>query len=393
VGREYYSTGELKAILARVSIDIIFHLSYTRDMSSKLNSHAKALSRAGASKGGHARAQALTPQERSSQARKAVLTRWAKEKGIPLKLMGQTSGGEELRATHTGTLKIQSINIPCYVLENGERVISGRGLQNAFGYSSSAAGTALARELVKLEDRTVIEAVDKRVSFKRPGAGGSAEQTFGYRAEILVDICDVLLEYRKHHQLTEIQESLAHRAETLTRAFAKVGVIALIDEATGYTKAKDEYQKILEQYLAPEIRPWIKTFDEEYYKELYRLLGWDWDAFRAAKKKTHSRYIGWLTNRIVYEKLAPGVLEALKELNPKDEKGNRSHKYHQDLSDNIGYIRLVKHLASVTTIMEQYPDRDLKGALHKIDSRFPTLKVDFQLALDFPAPIDSDVSS
>jgi len=150
-----------------------------------------------------------------------------------------------------------------------------------------------------------------------------------------------------------------------------------------YQKQKNAYQKILEKYIAPEIRPWIKTFDDEFYREVYRLLGWDWNAYRSTHKN-HPQYVGRLTNRIVYEKLAPGILEALREINPRDSSGRRKFKHHQSLSQNYGYICLVKHLASITTIMEQYDDGEITGALHKIDSRYPSLKLDYQLSFDFP---------
>ena len=133
----------------------------------------------------------------------------------------------------------------------------------------------------------------------------------------------------------------------------------------------------------------MKTFDDEYYQQLYRLLGWNWDAFKRTKK-THPQYIGKLTNRIVYEKLAPGILEALNELNPKNEKGQRSHRHHQELSENIGYIKLIKHLSAITTIMEQFGDGQILLALDKINSRYPILKLDFQMSIDSPIPIESN---
>jgi hypothetical protein len=44
------------------------------------NPYAVALGRRGGKKGGPARAAAMTPEERSESARKAVLARWAKRK-------------------------------------------------------------------------------------------------------------------------------------------------------------------------------------------------------------------------------------------------------------------------------------------------------------------------
>src|SRR5260370_3668391 len=87
--------------------------------------------------GGKARAQALTPEQRSEQARHAVEARWEKaERSV-------------LRATHGSAdrpLRIGALEIPCYVLENGMRVLSGRGMQSAIGLGQSHG--ALLREFL-----------------------------------------------------------------------------------------------------------------------------------------------------------------------------------------------------------------------------------------------------
>lgn len=61
------------------------------------------------------------------------------------------------------------------------------------------------------------------------------------------------------------------------RVFARVGITALVDEATGYQydREKNELQKILKAYIAEDLLPWQKRFPDIYYKELFRLNGWD----------------------------------------------------------------------------------------------------------------------
>ena len=64
------------------------------------------------------------------------------------------------------------------------------------------------------------------------------------------------------------------------------------------------------------------------------------------------RYFGLLTNDIVYDRLAPGVLEELKLRNPKQESGRRKHKFFQWLTTQKGYPKLREHLGSVVAIMK-----------------------------------------
>ena len=65
------------------------------------------------------------------------------------------------------------------------------------------------------------------------------------------------------------------------------------------------------------------------------------------------------------------MLEKLRELNPKNEKGNRKHALYKYLA-SPGYVHLVKHLGHVEAIMER--NSDWQGALQQIDARFPSLQ-------------------
>mgnify|MGYP003561277120 CR=1 FL=1 len=51
------------------------------------------------------------------------------------------------------------------------------------------------------------------------------------------------------------------------RAFARVGITALVDEATGYQyeRENDELQKILKAYISEELLPWQKRFPDIFY--------------------------------------------------------------------------------------------------------------------------------
>ncbi|MEK7577252.1 MAG: P63C domain-containing protein [Patescibacteria group bacterium] len=296
-----------------------------------------------------------------------------------------------LKATNQGELKIGERILPVAVLEDGTRVITLTGVFSAFGRTTRSkinVGNRVismpsfldAQNLQPFVTQPLKEVINQITYFNKSG-----KETKGYNALLLPLLCDVYLNARDAKALTKKQYPLAVASDVLVRSLSKVGIVALVDEATGYQKEKNEYQKILELYIANEIQPWIHTFDENYYRQLYRLQGWDWDAFKN-KKKNHPQYIGKLTNRLIYEKLAPGVLQELQKINPKDDKGNRKTKHFQRLTDNIGYRELLKLLSAVTILMEQFPDRDLVGAIQKIDARFPTVSApSFQTAMDFPA--------
>jgi hypothetical protein len=91
----------------------------------------------------------------------------------------------------------------------------------------------------------------------------------------------------------------------------------------------------------------VATFPPKFYREMFRLRGLTFDG--SAKRP---RFIGKLTNDLVYTRLAPGVLEELKKKNPAvGEKGRRKSKHHQWLTGDIGHPALREHLEAVSTLM------------------------------------------
>lgn len=311
----------------------------------------------GRAKGGAARAAKMTPEERSESARAAAAARWADPS--PRKAI---SGSEER------PLRIGDAAIECYVLEDGTRVLTQTSMNLALGRSQ--------RTNVKpSDDKTLppilraqalqpfitedLRAVAQPVRFIRPNGGVSN----GYRAEALPQVCEAWLSARAEGRLTKAQEPIARAAEILVRGLARVGIIALVDEATGYqdVRSRDALAKILEAYVAEELQPWVKTFDVSFYKEMFRLRGLPFNADSVSKPS----YFGHLTNDIVYKRVAPGVFAELKAQRAKDEK-KRKAKFHQQLSENVGHPKLREHIAGVTSVMKLSTDwGDFKEKLNR----------------------------
>ncbi len=317
---------------------------------SKLTSKAaKELSRLGAAKGGIARAGSLTPAQRSEIARNAVMKRWANEGKAPLPV-----------ATHGSPdrpLVIGGIVLSAYVLADGTRVLAQRGLQSGIGLSEGG-GQGGERKIASLMARLAAKGIDVRdliaranspIRFMPPHGGNPAD---GYDALILPDICRVLIDAQRQGKLDKRLLRLAERAAILQHGFAVVGITALVDEATGYqdARAKDALAKILEQFIAKELRPYVGTFRVGFYKEMFRLRKWNWPDLPAEQRK-RPVLVGKITNDIVYDRLAPGVRSELHRLTPRNEKGHLKHKLFQRLTEDLGHPRLEEHLASVTTLM------------------------------------------
>lgn len=308
---------------------------------------AQTLSELGSSKGGKARAAKLSPEERKEIARQAAEARWADgRKTDPL-----------LKATHEGMLKIGNMEISCAVLQNGQRVITQSGFMLALGRARQAKGRQyydgdvnlpafLTAKNLKPFISKDLEVTSSQIEF-RPMKG---QRAYGYPAELLPKVCDVFLDAEKDGALLPGQKHIAERAHLLIRGLAHVGILALVDEATGYQEVRDRkaLQTILDAFLRKELAAWALKFPKEFYEQIFRLRGWNWSSI-AAKRP---RVVGKITKDVVYARLAPGIVQELEERNPTvGDKGYRKSRHHQWLTEDVGHPALAQHLYAVIGLM------------------------------------------
>jgi hypothetical protein len=167
----------------------------------------------------------------------------------------------------------------------------------------------------------------------------------GYDASILPAVCNVWLRAREAGALQIQQLGKAQKAELLLRALAETGIVALIDEVTGYEKARPQnaLQAYLEMVVRKELAAWAKKFPDEFYENIYKLKGWVWPGMGKNRYSVVAHY----TRDLVYERIGPGLLAELERKSPKNDKGQRANKLHQWLTDDIGNPMLAQHIHSL----------------------------------------------
>jgi hypothetical protein len=289
----------------------------------------------GKAKGGHARAEKLTPERRKEIAQKAAKARYSQEPNLP-------------KATHKGILKIDDIEIACFVLDDGRRVISGRGMTSAIGMKGRGQGIARItshRMIGGLENSSLSMAINSPIKF----IGGSPKvgiPSDGFEAVVLHELCEAILKARDSDLLKSDQEKrYGQFADMLIRSFARIGIVALVDEATGYqeVRPKDALQSYLEMLVRKELAAWAKKFPDEFYENIYVLKGWKWPGMQKNRFSVVAHY----TRDLVYERIGPGLLKELEKKSPKNENGHRKVKMHQWLTEDIGDPLLAQHLHSL----------------------------------------------
>jgi hypothetical protein len=330
---------------------------------------ARALSRSGASKGGLARKEAMTPERRRESARKAVNARWAKTKGR----VDVLPAIHVPTARHRGFLNLVGVEIPCYVLDNGQRVIGRTSATEML--SGIKGGGDLEKYLGVNQLKPFIDmslVLERMTAFSLPEVEGLDKSVKGLPTDLLIDICQGFVRALEAHarpdsgtKLTRRQMEIAVKASMFVAACAKVGLDALVDEATGYQydRAADALQLKLRAYLDDEMRKWEKTFPDELWVEFGRLTNW-----KGAVTK-RPKYWGKLVMELVYDYLDPDVAKWLKANAPSPVHGQN---YHQWLSSQYGLKKLVEHIWMVIGIAKTCSTmKDLRDKMAEMNGRVP----------------------
>lgn len=304
-------------------------------------------------KGGHARAQKLTPEQRSEIAAKGAQARWKVRTEQATVQMPRVLEG------FSNVLDLAGVKIPCAVIEGPsgvQRVLTEHGITVALLGSRSGASKrrkkaleesgaplpvfAAPRQLIPFINRDLQDGPLQPIDYL-----DGDRIVRGYEATILPAICNVWLQAREAGALQKQQLAKAQKAEILTRALAETGIVALVDEATGYqtVRPQNALQDYLKHIIREQLAAWVKKFPDEFFENIYKLRGWAWPGM----KKNRYSIVGHYVRDLVYERLAPGVLSQLEAKSPKDERGNRSNKLHQWFTEDVGNPMLAQHLHSL----------------------------------------------
>lgn len=258
------------------------------------------------------------------------------------------------KATHQGDLVILDKKLPCLVLESGVRLLTQASIFKAFNRPNR--GTRGAKGIdahgdkipAFLDAKNLISFISEEFNevikpIKYLTLSGS--EAIGYKAEIIPVICELYLTARQKGVLASNQVKIAELSEILVRSLSKVGIIALIDEATGYQEGRprDALQSYLDKVLRSELAAWSRKFPDEFYENIYKLKKWPW----LGMSKNRYSCIGYYTSDLIYSRLGAGVIDELKVRSPKNGKRQSSNRLHQWLTDDIGHPMLSQHIHSI----------------------------------------------
>lgn len=249
-------------------------------------------------------------------------------------------------AVSQGKIPIGNTDVDVYVLKDRRRLVAKRAMAKALGLKSDG-GNAFTKTLngkiigsrIPPELR---EKIENHIVFK-PLSGDPAH---GYEASVLIDLCDFLMSIKD--ELLGTQKFLGTQAETIIRAAAKLGIIALIDAATGFIddKRREEYRELWQEFVREEAAKWDKAeFPEDLFNLIYKLYGLK---RLNPKSSKHPKFFAKFLRKYVYAPLAHSKGALLDELDIKNPvvyaSGNRRYKMFQFLTEEVGLPSLRKHI-------------------------------------------------
>lgn len=260
-------------------------------------------------------------------------------------------------APHT-PIQIGDAELECYVLDDETRVLTQATFLEAMGRHRKAnvrdeggeerlPAILQGKSIKPFISKDLIEK-SQPVQFQLP----SGSIASGYRAEILPMVCEVFLQARDAGALPHNQRHVAVQAEILIRALAQVGIIALVDEATGYQidRGHVALRMLLEKYISDGLQKWIQMFPDSFFAELDRLYD-----NAPTTPRSRPQYYGHFINKYVYDPIEHGYVKAeLDKLNITDE-GKRRARFHQWLTSE-GRTILSRQIGKVEGMMEMCSD-------------------------------------
>jgi len=164
----------------------------------------------------------------------------------------------------------------CYVLADGRRVLSQRGAVRVLtakddGKTVGAGGGEISRYFSRLPPKYSKDLVMPGIQFSRPGGGIAT----GIEATLFVKALRAYVAAHFDSVLHKSQEPFARNAARILSALSEVGIVALVDEATGYQvqRAHDDLARLFGRALRDDPAEYGILWHSRLIREMCRLYG------------------------------------------------------------------------------------------------------------------------
>lgn len=254
------------------------------------------------------------------------------------------------RSIARGPVRIGDATLDGHVLDDGRRVFSARDLVRAISPADGGKDGDFERWIERIPNAPADLKLVARIEFEIPGAPNG----LGYPVEILTRVCRAYIRAEREGRLHHKQRHIADQAWRLLEALGDVGLVALVDEATGYQNARaaNDLQNRLALYLLPTPGRWEVTFPPEFYR--VRLL----------HPSRRPQFFANFTREYVYAPaMGADVSQAMAARNPDPAHG---HNHHQLLTGPARAM-VLEQRNRVMTLLRQSSTPDEFRARYRVE--------------------------
>ncbi len=255
------------------------------------------------------------------------------------------------RATHEGEISLGRNSLSCAVLEDGTHLVGGSGFLRVLGLpwrgklnDGSNLGVQIGSNLRSFNDDRLREALTL-IEFRSL----RGQRAKGLQAYALTTFCNTFIRAREDSELDQAQLKTASQCDHLLMLLGEETIEEQIDAVTGFDTVRDRLalHDILRRSVSPELMVWIHRIPDDFFRQVFRLRGWEWKGMALKKPKT----LGRTANSLIFERLAPGVVRELREHVPEDFQGRRKNTRQPWLTKTIGHQALENHVYAVVGLM------------------------------------------
>jgi hypothetical protein len=262
--------------------------------------------------------------------------------------------------TESLKLKLGNASLSCFVLENGQRVLTKNSVQKALGYDGKSENW-LFEFLLHINRLTpvepvILEALSKDIAFQVKNAE-TVTAKYGVSANLFVEACNAIIKAKEDGFLFMSELKYAKSAENIIKAIGDADIEKLIDYASGFDLFRQNHKEALMRFMInnynKEYPVWIKSFSNNFLEAILAFKSWDWKDLNENAEK-----IGAYFNHILFSRVEDAVFENLESTRPKMKyrKKNAPEQYigHPDLKSQIQAITaLIRASGENQTIFEQ----------------------------------------
>lgn len=253
-------------------------------------------------------------------------------------------------------LKLDAIELPCYILENGLYVFPKDGIQKAMGYEGKSKNWLFEflshiGRLAKV-NADFLEALSQNTLFEIASLKGDRIIAQGIAPDLLIEACKTIVNAKNDGFLFVSELKFAKAAETILKNIADKDVYKRIDYATGFDLYKQNHKAFLFRAMKAkfdeEYFVWAKTFSDAFFEVFFKFKEWQWaDLNNKADEATD------FIQEIIFSRLDNALLAELNNAKPR-------MKYRKENSpeEYLEHPKLQEYLQSVLAFMKASEGND-----------------------------------